>query len=290
MQLGLLDFGEITAGSNAVSTIHDAIERALRAEQLGYSRYWLAEHYENNIAWRNPELVINLIAGYTEKIKVGAAGVLLPVAVPFRVALDYKMLANLYPGRVELGIAKGAAPEAQLPHLLGTNSLKQNTDAHYERTRTLIDYLNDTHDIIHTPPYKGETPQLWMLGTSGSSSAFVCEQRTSFSLSLFHNGPVPDVNILRELKQNYYDQHGVLPSCNIAVSILPDACDTIIRSIKTTINGRYSDIGEKLQSLCEAYDADEAIIFLMASQKEKKTETMEVLSTLIQKQQYEISR
>jgi len=290
MQLGLLDFGEIAAGSNAVSTIHDAIERALLAEQLGYSRYWLAEHYEANIAWRNPELVINLIAGYTEKIKVGAAGVLLPVSEPFRVALDYKLLANLYPGRIELGIAKGAAPALQLPYLLGDNSLQKNMDAHYERSKALISYLEDRHDIIQTPPYKGETPQIWMLGTSGSSSGFVCEHNTAFSLSLFHNGPVPDAAILHDLRQNYFERNGVMPACNIAVSVLPDGCDTIIRSVKTTISGSYSDIGEKLEEIAHTYDADEVIVFMMASDRNKKTETMELLSTHIKKKQYEISR
>jgi alkanesulfonate monooxygenase SsuD/methylene tetrahydromethanopterin reductase-like flavin-dependent oxidoreductase (luciferase family) len=62
MKLGVLDFGAIQQNSNAISTIHETIEVAQKAEEIGFHRYWLAEHYEESVAWTNPVTVLGLLA------------------------------------------------------------------------------------------------------------------------------------------------------------------------------------------------------------------------------------
>src|SRR5579883_1962883 len=109
MKLGILDFGYISYGSNAISRIDETIQRAELAEELGYTRYWLGEHHVKDAAWRNPLLMMSVLASYTNKIKIGCAGVILPVTNPFRIAQESRLLANLFPNRIDLGIAKGRA-------------------------------------------------------------------------------------------------------------------------------------------------------------------------------------
>jgi len=283
MKIGLLDIGQIETGSNSLSTIHESIEMAVYADELGFKRYWLAEHYENDIAWRNPELIINLILGYTSNIRVGAAGVSLPVALPTRVAMDYKLLSNLYPNRVDLGIAKGTLPDNLIKDAMDGRDFLSNISLHQDRIKILLNYLNDTSETRYSPPYKGIVPEFWLLGSSDRNNKFIVTNKTNFSLSLFHTEIIPDRDILGNLRQDYIKQNETRPLLSIALSILPNNTTSLLeKSIITNVKGTESKILREILKLKSDYNADEIIILILGKNLKVKRRMIKLLSNLIE--------
>src|SRR5574341_416937 len=109
MQLSILDQSPVISGFDARRAIEETIALARRADELGYHRYWLAEHHAiAALADPCPEVLLARLGAETRRMRIGTGGVLLPYYSPFKVAEVFRMLEALYPGRVDLGI--GRAP------------------------------------------------------------------------------------------------------------------------------------------------------------------------------------
>src|SRR5687767_4603168 len=105
----ILDLAPIVEGSNASQALANSRALAQQAERLGYARFWLAEHHNMpGIASAATSVVIAHVAAGTEKIRVGAGGIMLPNHAPLVIAEQFGTLDALYPGRIDLGI--GRAP------------------------------------------------------------------------------------------------------------------------------------------------------------------------------------
>ena len=114
IKIGLLDFGIRDNKKNSgLQSLYDVVDYAVRADELGFNRFWMAEKYNFDYyaGWSNPEVLVPVIAGMTEQIRVGMAGILLPFHSPFRVSLNFKLLNNLFSNRIDLGLAKGLVHE-----------------------------------------------------------------------------------------------------------------------------------------------------------------------------------
>ena len=97
------------AGESAGSAIARSVELAQHVEQLGYKRYWLAEHHSiAGLACAATAVLIGHVAGATKSIRVGSGGVMLPNHAPLVVAEQFGTLEAIYPGRIDLGL--GRAP------------------------------------------------------------------------------------------------------------------------------------------------------------------------------------
>ena len=107
--LSVVDQSPMRKGESAADALRDTIELAAATESLGYHRYWLAEHHSlPNFAGTSPEVLIALVAARTKPIHVGSGGIMLSHYSSFKVAENFRMLASLYPGRIDLGV--GRAP------------------------------------------------------------------------------------------------------------------------------------------------------------------------------------
>src|SRR3954464_7408342 len=107
--LSILDLVPITQGSTPRDGLHRSLDLARHAERLGYNRFWVAEHHNMaGIASAATSVVIGYLAGGTEKIRVGAGGIMLPNHSPLQIAEQFGTLESLYPGRIDLGL--GRAP------------------------------------------------------------------------------------------------------------------------------------------------------------------------------------
>ena len=109
LTLSVVDQSPMRQGETAADALRDTIELAAATESMGYKRYWLAEHHSlPNFAGTSPEVLIGLVAARTKTIHVGAGGIMLSHYSSFKVAENFRMLASLYPGRIDLGV--GRAP------------------------------------------------------------------------------------------------------------------------------------------------------------------------------------
>jgi alkanesulfonate monooxygenase SsuD/methylene tetrahydromethanopterin reductase-like flavin-dependent oxidoreductase (luciferase family) len=288
MNFGLLDFGDIQAGSNAISTIHDMLEMAQLAEELGFTKYWLSEHHEDGMAWKNPDILLPLLAGYTNTINVGSAGVLVGLNTPVNTAYHYKLLANLYPSRIDLGLAKGKTETHKCEALADGSNWQKNLNDYYPRIKTIKALIKD--EIIDNilPPQHGESPNFWILSTSKSSISFVVEEQMNFSLSLFHTLDQPSPEIITSLKEAYFEKNKVFPKINIAITAFCSDDSKRIEHIKEVTKGFQVNFANSpdllldyLNKLGQKYTVDEIIIVNLGQTTDEKLLLMNVFKEYV---------
>ena len=108
-RLGILDKVPISEGQDAAEAFRQSLALAQRADELGYHRYWFAEHHASSaLASAAPETAAAFVLARTSRIRVGTGGVMLQHYAPYKVAETFNVLSALAPGRVDLGI--GRAP------------------------------------------------------------------------------------------------------------------------------------------------------------------------------------
>ena len=109
--LSVLDLVPIADGATAGEALRNSIDLARRAEGFGYARYWLAEHHLNpGVAGSAPHTLLGIIAGATERIRVGTAATILGNYEPLQVAEAFGTVASLWPDRVDLGLGRSGFP------------------------------------------------------------------------------------------------------------------------------------------------------------------------------------
>jgi luciferase family oxidoreductase group 1 len=107
--LSVLDLSVVNDGQSTTDTLGSTARVAQRADELGYLRYWVAEHHNMpSVACTAPTVLMAHLAAITERIHVGSGGVMLPNHAPLVVAEQFAMLEALHPGRVDVGV--GRAP------------------------------------------------------------------------------------------------------------------------------------------------------------------------------------
>ncbi|MCC7348423.1 MAG: MsnO8 family LLM class oxidoreductase, partial [Variibacter sp.] len=109
LPLSVLDLSPVVTGGSGGQALRNTLDLARLADRLGFTRYWMAEHHNlPNIASGAPDIMIGQVAAVTERIRVGAGGIMLPNHAPLMVAERFKLLEALFPGRIDLGL--GRAP------------------------------------------------------------------------------------------------------------------------------------------------------------------------------------
>src|SRR3954466_16137306 len=107
LRLSVLDQAPISQGMSAGDALRNSIDLARHTDELGYHRYWVAEHHATPmLACTSPEALIGPIAAATSRIRVGSGGVMLPHYSPFKVAETFSLLSGLFPGRIDLGLGR----------------------------------------------------------------------------------------------------------------------------------------------------------------------------------------
>ena len=119
MRLSVLDQSGTVAGRPPDASIRESLALARACEALGYYRYWVSEHHNNDaIAGSAPEVLLGALAAITRTIRIGSAGIMLPHYAPLKVAEQFRVLDALAPGRVDLGIGRGPGADRQTSYAL----------------------------------------------------------------------------------------------------------------------------------------------------------------------------
>jgi luciferase family oxidoreductase group 1 len=208
MLLSILDQSPIISGHTATQAVHETIRLAQAAEQLGYQRYWLAEHHSvAALADPCPEILVTRVAAATSTIRVGTGGVLLPFYSAFKVAEQFRMLEALYPGRIDLGI--GRAPGGDQMTALAMGEGRYSGAEHFpEQVQYLVAYLDDALPPEH--PFAGvkampagpTAPPVWLLGSSDYSGVLAAQLGLRFAFAHFINPHGGDA-VMHEYKRRY---------------------------------------------------------------------------------------
>ena len=208
MRLSVLDQSPIISGYTPAQAVHETIRLVKAAEQLGYHRYWLAEHHSiYALADPCPEILLARVVAETSRIRLGTGGVLLPYYSPLKVAEQFRMLEALYPGRIDLGI--GRAPGGDQVTALAMGEGRYPGAEHFpEQVQYVVAYLDDTLPAGH--PFAGVTvmpagrtaPEVWLLGSSDYSGALAAQLGLRFAFAHFISADGGD-EVMRDYKRCY---------------------------------------------------------------------------------------
>ncbi|WP_042166259.1 LLM class flavin-dependent oxidoreductase [Paenibacillus gorillae] len=195
IKLGILDQSHIGEGQQAADALADTTRLAQEVEKLGYSRYWISEHHAGKmLSFSTPEILIAHLANATERIRLGSGGVMLPHYSAYKVAENFKLLAALYPGRIDAGF--GRAPGG-MP--LATRALQENKfvdiNKYPQQIMDFVGYLNgklpEGHPFsgLHAAPSISQPPEVWLLGSSFESARIAAQLGTAFAFAQFFGTP-----------------------------------------------------------------------------------------------------
>ena len=107
VKLSVLDQSPVKSGLDAYSAISETLELATLCDNLGYHRYWVAEHHASDaLAGCSPEVLLGRLGAETKDIRLGSGGIMLPHYSPYKVAENFRMLETMYPSRIDLGIGR----------------------------------------------------------------------------------------------------------------------------------------------------------------------------------------
>jgi luciferase family oxidoreductase group 1 len=178
LPLSVLDLASVYEGMSHAEAIAQTIETARLADELGYRRFWVAEHHGMPaVASSAPAVLIGAIADATKRIRVGSGGVMLPNHSSLVVAEQFGTLVALHGDRIDLGL--GRAP--------GTDQLTASILRRSVPAETVDDFPNQIIELLAffgtIPPLEnglgaqpaahpglGDSPELWLLGSSGFSA------------------------------------------------------------------------------------------------------------------------
>jgi luciferase family oxidoreductase group 1 len=286
--MGLLDFCNVGIDGSVERGLGDTIETAVLAERLGYKRYWLAEHWGADVSTPSPELLTPIIAGMTERIRVGPAGILLPFYSPLKVASNALLAERLFPGRIDLGLARGGAAPQVARALAG--HVDANIAATYpDKVREVVSYLEGRGPVLAGPNISS-VPEVWVLGAGGSSAPLAAQLGTRFALSLFHPGSAADPTIIRDLYRSNFlpspiGPHG--PRACIAVAGVCADTDANAQRIGLTHTNSFvrpNIIGtperwrDELDALCRRFAIDEVVVLELSRDPDDHRAAIEALA------------
>ncbi|MGZ4349868.1 MAG: LLM class flavin-dependent oxidoreductase [Solirubrobacteraceae bacterium] len=232
MLLSVLDQSPIAEGSTGAEALHNTIDLARLTDDLGYHRYWVAEHHGGPmLAGPSPEVLIGPIAAATREIRVGSGGVMLPHYSPLKVAESFTILAALFPGRIDLGIGRAAGTDPLTTFALQQDRRQAAADDFPQKLAEMLGYFDDDlpeeHPFRHlaaTLPGRPELPVPWLLGSSEQSAIWAGDLGLRYAFADFINPQGAD--IARTYREHFTPARDLTaPRTAVAVWALAAATD-----------------------------------------------------------------
>lgn len=181
LSLSVLDLIPVRTDQTSADALSATRTLARTADELGFTRFWVAEHHNMAaVAATNPAVLIGIIAGATERIRVGSGGVMLPNHSPLVVAEQFAVLEAAFPGRIDLGLGRAPGSDPVITGLLrssGTTSGVEDFERNIHDISALLSANGAllalpngaTYSVCATPNAVG-VPPIWLLGSSDYSA------------------------------------------------------------------------------------------------------------------------
>ena len=166
MHYSVLDLAPVPEGSDTATAIANSRQLAIAAEEMGYHRYWMAEHHNMpGIASAATSVLIGHIADATRTMRIGAGGIMLPNHAPLAIAEQFGTLATIHPGRIDLGLGRAPGGDMAVARALRRGL---EPDRFPDDVIELIGYLGDARPgaPVRAHPGEGTHVPVWILGSS----------------------------------------------------------------------------------------------------------------------------
>ncbi|WP_240034736.1 LLM class flavin-dependent oxidoreductase [Glaciihabitans arcticus] len=227
--LSVLDLASVYEGMSNAEAIRQTIQTAQVADALGYERFWVAEHHGMPaVASSAPAVLIGAIAAATERIRVGSGGVMLPNHSSLVVAEQFGTLVALHGDRIDLGLGRAPGTDQLTSSVLRRGAGPDSVDDFPNQVVELLAWFgtippleNGIGSKLVAVPGAGDSPQLWLLGSSGFSAQLAGMLGLPFAFA-HHFAGSDDTPAAFELYRERFEPSALLekPRSMVAVSAL----------------------------------------------------------------------
>ena len=225
--LSVLDVSPVSSGSNGARALRNTLELARLVDRLGYERYWLAEHHNlPSIASSAPEIMIGHVANVTERIRVGAGGIMLPNHAPLKVAETFRVLEALHSERIDLGIGRAPGTDPVTATALRRSQDGLEAEDFPQRFGELLAFSGggfpEEHpfrSVIAMPSDVG-LPPIWLLGSSGYSARAAGQMGLGYAFAAHFSPADPAPAMLAYRKSFEPSESFERPSAVLAVAVI----------------------------------------------------------------------
>ena len=191
--LSVLDQTPVIDGHTVADAIAATVELAQLADDLGYTRYWCAEHHGlYGVSNPCPEVMLARLGSVTKRIRIGSGGIMLPYYSPFKVAEQFLMLEALFPNRVDLGVGRAPGGDMRTAQAVAAGDYNRG-ELFPQQVTDLVALMSGTlpsdhlaHGVLLQPQVETR-PQLWVLGSSDFGGMLAAQLGIRFSFAHFIN-------------------------------------------------------------------------------------------------------
>ncbi len=318
VRLSVLDQTPVPEGVSPGQALRNSLDLASFVDQLGYHRYWVAEHHGmHGLAGSSPEILIGHIAENTHQIRVGSGGVMLSHYSPLKVAENFQVLQALHPNRIDMGLGRAPGSDARTAYALQSFGNASGSDRYLESVLEIRALLR--RETIETGPLAGvealpltETmPDLWLLASSEGSASVAAHcglplswahfingngsetcnlYRKHFRPSLEHSNPVVSVgvNVLcadseREAalmleSLERWRRDGLRGPIPISVNRENKTSLTVLSPSRPMVVGTPENVHEQLLSVADTYKAEELLIVTICHDHEQRKNSYRLIA------------
>ncbi|MDR5756186.1 LLM class flavin-dependent oxidoreductase [Caballeronia sp. LZ035] len=221
-KLSVLDQTPVIHGHTAADAIAATLDLAQLADDLGFTRFWCAEHHGlHGVSNPCPEVMLARIGSLTKRIRIGSGGVMLPYYASFKVAEQFQMLEALFPGRVDLGVGRAPGGDMRTAQAVAAGAYNRG-DVFPQQVAELIALFDGTvpddalaHGVLLQPRIDTR-PQLWMLGSSDFGGLLAAQLGIRFAFASFIN-PRMGEHVAQAYRERFVAGHEQQPYLAAAV-------------------------------------------------------------------------
>jgi luciferase family oxidoreductase group 1 len=221
--LSVLDQGPVTVERGPRAVLSDAAALARHVEDLGYHRYWVAEHHATpGMGISAPEIVIGHLAAATTRLRIGAGGMMLPNHSPLHLVEQFRTLEALHPGRIDLGIGRsyGTTVPAAVTALARTGLDQAAFTEGIREILSLGSASPPPGSAVPVAPEEIPLPPLFLLGSSVASARAAAEFSVGYAFLAAYQDPAVAVEALRAYRDAFRRQAGRGPRALLALTVV----------------------------------------------------------------------
>jgi luciferase family oxidoreductase group 1 len=275
LRVSVLDQSPVSEGSTGSQALRNTIDLARLADDLGYHRYWVAEHHGGGmVAGPAPEVLIGPIAAATSRLRVGSGGVMLPHYSPLKVAEAFSVLSGLFPGRIDLGVGRAAGTDPMTTFALQRDRRQAAPDDFPEQLAELLALLEDRmppdHPFARLTELPGlpEAPVPWLLGSSMQSAIWAADEGLPYAFADFIN---PRGAAHAQLYRESFKPSHRLETPRTAVAAWAIAADTAEEAQRLATSARMSFTLLRRGRLIRVPTIEKAQRFLAEEERQGRT-------------------
>lgn len=243
MKYSVLDLATVIEGKTPADTFKNSVDLAQRAEQWGFSRYWLAEHHNMiSVASSATSVVIGHIAAHTKTIRVGSGGIMLPNHSPLIIAEQFGTLESLFPGRIDLGLGRAPGTDQVTAMAIRGERFSGPNDFPKDILK-LQQYFSaaNSSSAVRAIPGEGLEIPIWILGSSTDSAHLAAALGLPYAFAS-HFAPAQLLTAIgiyrREFKPSVHlDQPYMMACVNVVAADTDAEAEKLVTSLYQLFRG-----------------------------------------------------